>query len=275
MSKAISFLRQGFENLWLHFNPSDGKWHRVGLKENEVYDDSFAYALIGLYEVEGWSFSCQKVYNYLNSIRANAQYPAYNPAICWAGYIDIDNRVSACNYYDAVTSGILWKIRKNHDPSYLKFSLEIIRKHSDEFMYWGAKHVDFSYVENKKAMATVCWLGQLFLHYEEPKTLFAKILKSHGETVTLYPIWETAATVTYGESIEVMAVVSHLKAEQVMIEAGYYLNDYLALYSFLPIRVHDKIKRHGQDYEVQTVTPFTFGNKRIYFKSTARRLLAN
>ena len=115
MGKAIAFLKGGFENFWLHFNPSDGKWHRVGLAENEVYDDPFAYALVGLYEVEGWSFSCQRVYNYLNSVRASARYPAYDPAVCWAGYIDVVSRFSACDYYDAVTSGILWKIRKNHD----------------------------------------------------------------------------------------------------------------------------------------------------------------
>ena len=168
MSKAIAFLRVGFENFWLHFNPSDGKWHRVGLAENEVYDDPFAYALVGLYEVEGWSFSCQQVYNYLNSVRASARYPAYDPAVCWAGYIDVVSRFSACDYYDAVTSGILWKIRKNHDSPSLKLSVEIIGKHASEFMFWGPKHTDYSFVENKWAMATVCWLGQLFLHYEEP-----------------------------------------------------------------------------------------------------------
>ena len=37
-------------------------------------------------------------------------------------------------------------------------------------MFWGAKHTDYSYVENKKAMVTVCWLAQLFLNYEEPST---------------------------------------------------------------------------------------------------------
>ena len=208
MSKAIGFLRDGFENLWLHFDPTDSKWHRVGLTENEVYDDPFAYALVGLYEVEGWSVSCQRVYNYLNSIRASAQYPAYNPAICWAGYIDVASRFSASDYYDAVTSGILWRVRKNHDPPSLKFSVEIIGKHTAEFMFWGAKHTDYSYVENKWAMATVCWLGQLFLHYEEPTSPFTKILRTHGETVTLYPVREAAATVTYGEALELLAVVS-------------------------------------------------------------------
>ena len=275
MSKAIGFLRYGFENLWLDFDPADGKWHRVGLSENEVYDDPLAYALIGLYEVEGWSVSCQKVYSFLNSIRANAKYPAYNPAVCWAGYIDVLSRFSACDYYDAVTSGILWKIRQNHDQTSLKLSVEIIGKHAEEFMFWGAKHADFSYVENKQAMVTVCWLAQLFLHYEEPTTQFTRILKSKGETVTLYPVREASATVEYGEPLDLSAVVSALKAEQVMLEAGYYLNDYLAFYTFLPVRVHDKVRRQGEDYEIQTVTPFTFANQRFYFKSAARRLITS
>jgi hypothetical protein len=275
MNKAVGFLRAGFEGLWLDFDPADGKWHRVGLSENEVYDDPFAYALLGLYAVEGWSVSCQKVYNALNSIRANAKYPAYNPAVCWAGYIDVLSRYSACDYYDAVTSGILWKIRKNHDQPSLKLSVEIISKHAEEFMFWGVKHTDYSYVENKQALVTVCWLAELFLHYEEPVTRFTTILKSKGETVTLYPIREAAATVTYGEPLDLLAVVSLLNAEQVMLEAGYYLNDYLAFYTFLPVRVHDKIRRQGEDYETQTVTPFTFGNQRFYFKSIARRLIAS
>jgi hypothetical protein len=275
ISKAIGFLRAGFENLWLSFDSADGKWHRVGLAENEVYDDPFAYALIGLYEVEGWSVSCQKVYNALNNIRASAKYPAYDPAVCWAGYIDVVSRFSACDYYDAVTSGILWKIRSNHEKPSLKLSIEVIGKHAAEFMFWGAKHTDYSYVENKQAMVTVCWLAELFLHYEEPVTQFTKILKTKGETVTLYPVREAAATVTYGESLDLLAIVSSLKAEQVMLEAGYYLNDYLALYTFLPVRVHDKIRRQGEDYEIQTVTPFTFANQRFYFKNVARRLIVS
>ncbi|MBT0158955.1 hypothetical protein G4O51_03105 [Candidatus Bathyarchaeota archaeon A05DMB-2] len=275
MGKAVGFLREGLENLWLHFDPSDGKWHRVGLAENEVYDDPFAYALVGLYEVEGWSLTCQRVYNFLNNIRASATYPAYDPAVCWAGYIDVVSRFVACDYYDAVTSGILWRIRRNHDQPSLKFSVEVIGKHSEEFMFWGVKHAEYSFVENKWAMATVCWIAQLFLNYEEPTTQFTKILRSKGEAVTLYPVRQAAVTVSYGEPLDLLAVVSPLKAEQVMLEAGYYLSDYLAFYTFLPVRVHDKIRRQGEDYEIQTVTPFTFANQRFYFKSIARRLIAS
>jgi hypothetical protein len=161
IGKAVGFLREGFEGFWLHFDPSDGKWHRVGLAENEVYDDCFAYALLGLYAYEGWGPSCQKVYSHLNSIRASAQYPAYNSAVCWPGYIDVISRFPACAYYDAVTSGILWQIRRNHDkPSYV-FSKQVIEKYADKFMFWGVKFADYSPVENRQAMTTVCWLARV------------------------------------------------------------------------------------------------------------------
>jgi hypothetical protein len=142
-------------------------------------------------------------------------------------------------------------------------------------MFWGAKHADYSYVENKYAMATVCWLAHLFLNYEQPSTPFTRVLNSKGETVELFPIRESSSSSDYGEPLDLKAVVSSLRAEQVLIEAGYYLDDYLAFYTFLPVRVHDKIRRQGEDYEVQTVTPFTFANQRAYFKSTARRLITN
>jgi hypothetical protein len=85
---------------------------------------------------------------------------------------------------------------------------------------------------------------------------------------------QAVETVDYGEPLDLLAVVSALKAEQVLIEPGYYLDDYLAFYTFLPVRCHDKFRRQGEDYEVQTVTPFTYQNQRFYFKSVGRRLIA-
>jgi hypothetical protein len=273
MSKAVGFLLEGFENLWLYYDPADSKWHRVGLAENEIYDDPLAYALVGLYDYEGWSLSCQKVYNFINTIRASAQYPAYNPAICWAGYIDVITRFPACDYYDAVTSGILWKIRKHHDKPSLTFSKQIIEKHQNEFMFWGAKHTDYSYVENKQAMATVCWLGLLFLNYEEPQTRFTQILRSKGENITLYPIREASETVSYGEGIDIPAIVSPTRVEEVLIEPGYMVNDYLNVYTFTPLRQHDKIRRKGVDYEVLGVQALDFAGETAYFKANCRRLV--
>jgi len=276
MSDLVAFLRSGFEDLWLEYRPppsGDGAWHRVGLTENEIYDDPFAYALVGLYDYEGWSVTVQKVYNFINTIRASAQYPAYNPAICWAGYIDVTSRFPACDYYDAVTSGILWRLRKNHDKSSFEFSMKIIDKHQSEFMFWGVKHADYSYVENKQAMATVSWLSQLYLNYEDPITRFTQILRWKGENVILYPVRQAEQTISYGEGVDIKAIVTPARVYETLIEPGYVINDYLTILVFAPIRHHDKIRRKGVDYEVLDIQEFNFQGQTIYCKAVLRRLL--
>jgi hypothetical protein len=276
MADLVDFLRSGSEDLYLEYHPlpsGDGQWHRVGLSENEIYDDPFAYALLGLYEYEGWSPTVEKVYSAINTIRASGQYPAYNPAVCWAGYIDVTSRFPACDYYDAVTSGILWKLRKHHDKSSYEFSMQVIDKHQDEFMFWGVKHADYSYVENKQAMATVCWLSLLFLYYEDPITRFTQILRSKGENVTLYPVREASDTVSYGEGIDIKAIVSPARVEEIMPEAGYIITDYLTIHVFAPIRSRDKIRRRGADYEVTDLREYDFKGDTLYRRSVLRRLL--
>jgi hypothetical protein len=140
-------------------------------------------------------------------------------------------------------------------------------------MFWGVKHSDYSYVENKQAMATVCWLGLLFLNYEEPQTRFTQILRSKGENITLYPIREAAETVSYGEGIDIQAIVSPTRVEEVLIEPGYIVNDYLNVYTFAPLRQHDKIRRKGVDYEVLSVQALDFQGETAYFKANCRRLV--
>jgi hypothetical protein len=245
----------------------------VGPGETTVYDDPFAYALFGLYDYEGRSLPVRKVYGFINGIRASAQYPAYSPAVCWAGYIDVVSRFAACDYYDAVTSGILWRIRRNHDKPSFKYSMQIINEHQSEFMFWGVKHADCSPAENKQAMATVCWLARLFLNYEEPVTRFTQILNARSENITLYPVKQTDEAVSYGEGVELKAVVSPIRIDEVVIEPGYMVGDYVAVYTFVPVRVHDKMRRKSEDYEVQTVQPFDLRGETAYFKSVCRRLL--
>jgi hypothetical protein len=123
-------------------------------------------------------------------------------------------------------------------------------------------------------MANVTWLARMFLNYTEPLTRFTQILNSKGEAVLLYPIRQTIETVSYGEPLDVLAIVSPIRIEEVIMEPGYLLNDYLAFYMFIPVRVHDKIRRKGEDYELQSIQPFTYENQPIYFKAIARRLLA-
>ena len=278
MADAVEFLRQGLEDFWLYFDPSpygDDKWHRVGINGTEIYDDPISFALLGLYAYEGWSKSCQRIYNFLQSIKASGQYPAYWPEICWPGYIDVVTKYPACPYYDGVTIGILWKIRKERDPPSFKLAHDVAEKNADKFLNWGPLFTDFSPITPAKATANVSWIARMFLNYEEPITQFTRILNGKGEAVQLYPVRQAVEAVNYGEPMDLLAFVSQLRTEQVLIEPGYYLNDYLAFYTFLPVRVHDKIRRQGEDYEVQTVTPFTYANQRFYFKSIARRLLTS
>jgi len=277
MADAVSFLRDGFEELWMEFNPKpsgDGAWHRVGINETEVYDDPISFALLGLYTYEGWSLTCQRVYNFVQTIRASAQYPAYHPAICWPGYIDVVTRFPACSYYDAVTSGILWQIRAAHDKPSLAFSVKVIEKYQEQFMYWGPVFSDFSPITEQKAMANVSWLARLFLNYEEPSTRFTQILSGHGEHVLLYLIRQAAESVSYSEPLDVKAIVSPIRVEEIFIEPGYMVNDYLTVYTFAPLRQHDKIRRKGQDYEVLGVHAFDFQTDTQYYKDNCRRLLA-
>ena len=276
MADAAAFLREGFEQLYLWFDPKpfgDGKWHRVGINETEVYDDPISFALLGLYTYEGWSLTCQRVYNFIQTIRASAQYPAYHPAICWTGYIDVVTRFPACPYYDAVTSGILWNIRAAHDKPSLAFSMQIIEKYQEQFMYWGPVFTDYSPITEQKAMANVSWLAQLFLNYEEPLTPFIRILRSKGENVLLYPIRAAADKVEYSEPLDIKAIVSPTRVEEVFIEPGYMVNDYITVYAFAPLRQHDKIRRKGEDYEVLGVQAFDFQGETAYFKANCRRLI--
>jgi hypothetical protein len=272
----VYFLRSGFEGFWLEYRPlpsGDGQWHRVGDSENEIYDDPFAYALLGLNDYEGWSPSVDKVYDFINTIRANSQYPAYNSAICWAGYMDVTSRFPACDYYDAVTAGILWKLRKGYDKSSFEYSMKIIEGHQDEFMFWGVKHADYSYLENKKAVATVAWLSQLFLHYEDPMTRFTQILRSRGENVTLLPVQEASDTVSYGEGADIKALVSPSRVEEILPEAGYIITDYITIHVSAPIRHHDKIRRKGVDYQVTELQEFDFQGDTLFRRAVCRRLL--
>jgi len=276
MVDAAGFCRLGLEGFYLYYDPppsGDGNWHRTNPDESTVFDDPLAYALIGLYAYEGWSSTVQNAYAFLNAINASPTYPAYNPAICWAGYIDVVARVPACDYYDNVTAGILSQIRRDHDKPAYAYSVKIIDKHSDAFMFWGAKHADYGFVENKQAMATVCWLGQLLLSYEAPVTRFTQVLNSKGENLTLHPIKEAGERTVYGEGVDLKAIVLPAKAEELLLEPGYVTTDYLTLHVFAPVRCRDKIRRNGVDYEILNVQDFTFKGDVAFRKAACRRLI--
>ena len=272
---AVNFYRPGIEGLNLFFDPlpsGDGAWHRVGLADDTIYDDSIAYALLGLYDYEGYSSTVRNTYQAIGSIGASPQYPAYNSGICWAGYLNVKTKALACDYYDAVAAGILVKIRQHHDKPAYDFSAKIINKHPGEFMFWGPKHANYAPVENKQAMATVCWVGQLLLGFEAPLTRFTQVLNSKGENLTLYPLTQAGEATAYGEGVELKAIVLQGKTEETLLEPGYIVNDYLVLHVFAPVRRHDKVTRNGTGYEVISFQDFTFKDQVAFRKATLRRM---
>jgi hypothetical protein len=151
--------------------------------------------------------------------------------------------------------------------------MKIADAHQSEFMFWGVKHTDYSHVENKQAMATVCWLAQLFLNYQEPLTPFTRFLRARGENIQMHSVREAAEQITYGEAVDILAIVSPVRVEEFLIEPGYLVNDYLTIYTFAPLRNHDKIRRKGEDYEVLGVQTVNLGGETVYFRANCRRLL--
>jgi len=276
ISDFLSFMRKGLEELWLYYYPpptGDGAWHRIGLTENEIYDDDFAYALLGLFTYEGWSLTTEKVYESINTVPASADYPGYNANICWAGYIDVVTRKAACEYYDGVTSGILYSIRTAKDKPSLELSVQIVNLHSSEFMFWGVKFLDWSYMENKQSTVTVSWLSILLLNYQPVTTRFAQILRKTGENLTLYSIVQSGDQTSYLEGFNVRAVVRLLNPDELVIEPGYTLNDFIMVYTLVPMRQRDKIRRYGADYEVGPVELFRIRGEPYYYRATCRRLI--
>jgi len=273
---ALAFYRSGFENLYLKYSPppyGDGGWHRTGLLENLVYDDDFSYALNGLFWYEGWSQTVKKVYETISSIGASTEYPAYNPAVCWSGYVDVINRKPACEYYDVVTAGILFEIRNTYDVVALEQSVNTLLSRPENAMFWGLKFADLNPIENKKSIVTVSWVAHLLLNYSPITSVFAKILRVYGEPVTFYRRIESTEGVSYSESATILAIVNPAQTREVIIEPGYDSDDYVRIYTLSNLSHRDKVSVGGVEYEVGPVEDFHFQNQLMYRTAICRRLI--
>jgi len=273
---ALAFYRSGFESFYLRYSPppyGDGSWHRTGIPENLVYDDDFSYALQGLFFYESWSQTVKKVYESINTIGPSAEYPAYNPLVCWSGYVDVVDRKPACEYYDGVTAGILFDIRNSQDTLALEQSASTVLTYPDNFMYWGVKFRDYSPMENKQSTVTVSWLGHLLLNYTPTVSVFARALRAYGEQITVFSRRETNGTATFTEGTTALALVIPARANEVLIEPGYASNDYLHIYTLANIVHRDKIAFQGREYEVGPVEEFRFREQLMYRTAVCRRIV--
>ena len=278
MEDMLDFYREGLETFYLYYQPPPsglGVWYRIGLSDEQIYDDPVSYALLGLYAYEDFSETVQRVYDFIQSIPQNGTYPAYQPCVCWPGYINVVTKAPDCAYYDAVTIGILESIRKVVDKPSYELAYQIVNKYPDEFLYWGPIYTDYSPITPQKAVTEVAWVARMFLNYSLPWTDFIFMLESEGERVQLYSVKQAADATTYGEALALPAVVKNAVVKETYLEAGYIITDYLEMYSLLPVRPRDKIRRRGCDYEVQTVEKVIQENQLVCYKSQLRRLQNN
>jgi hypothetical protein len=151
--------------------------------------------------------------------------------------------------------------------------MQIINEYQDEFMYWGVAFDDYKPATAQKAVANISWLSLFFLNYSDPVTPFTRILRKHGENLLLFSVIQAAETVSYASAVDIQAIVSPVRVEEIVPEAGYIVTDYLALHVFAPVRYHDKIRRKGVDYEVKEIQEFDFQGDTVFRRLICRRLL--
>ena len=103
---------------------------------------------------------------------------------------------------------------------------------------------------------------------------FASILKLSGETLSLNAVsqvndedsWSSTATTFSG-------VIAVGTVGEIILEAGYAMEDYITIYSAQQLTQHDHVTRLGLIYEVKTVYHYDVNGVPQYYKSTCRKLI--
>jgi hypothetical protein len=152
--------------------------------------------------------------------------------------------------------------------------MQVINQYQTQWMYWGPQFTDYSPITAQKAMTNVTWLAQLFLAYQDPSTEITHILSVNGESLLLYPIQQAADQVAWGSPLNLLGLVTLGAVGEIVLEPGYITEDNITVYSFLPVRVHDKIRRAGVDYEVITVSVSDLNGDPQVYKSVCRKLIS-
>jgi len=164
-SDARTFLVQGLTTDYEYYHPlpsGDNSWHRMygsGGQYTDIYADSYAYALRGLYEYEGLTLTVQNVYNRIKGIGGGVQYPDYDPNIAWAGYIDVVNNKPDCAYYDMVIAGLLASIKMEYDRAALATSFNKLVEWGKKSFYWGVNYDGTPNAAAKQHTITCAGLG--------------------------------------------------------------------------------------------------------------------
>jgi hypothetical protein len=80
--------------------------------------------------------------------------------------------------------------------------------------------------------------------------------------------------VSYGEGVTIKALVSPSRTDEIAMEPGYIINDYITIHVFAPIRHHYKLRHKGADYEVGPVEEYSLQGQLMSRRAVCRRLIA-
>lgn len=100
---------------------------------------------------------------------------------------------------------------------------------------------------------------------------FAQILKAIGSTVQYYAVKSDG---TYEQPTDILAIITPARIDELVLEPGYVINDYITLYTNTALKTRDKIRWNDTDFLVLTVQPFGWKNETAFYKAQCRRLLA-
>jgi hypothetical protein len=112
----------------------------------------------------------------------------------------------------------------------------------------------------------------MYINYSLPLNDFVYAIETEGERVQLFSVQQAESVTTYADPLPISAIVSNVKVEELILEAGYLITDYKNLYSLIPVRPRDKIRHQGIDYEVQWVQKVIIEKEILHYKSQLRRL---
>ncbi len=103
---------------------------------------------------------------------------------------------------------------------------------------------------------------------------FASILNLSGEPLSLNAVSQVNDEDSWDPTgIDFTGVVAVGTVGEIILEAGYAIDDYITIYSAQQLNQHDHITRAGIIYEVKTLHHYDLNGIPQYYKSTCRKLI--
>lgn len=110
-------------------------------------------------------------------------------------------------------------------------------------------------------------------------TRFQHILSREGEDITWHKRQEGVVDPDTGDltitwtTETIIAIIQHVRADEIPFEAGYSLEDYICIFVTADIKHLDKITYRGADYEILPPQAFYFRGQLEYRSALCRRLI--